>query len=453
MIDILSYRQWAISHQFASRTGAIVLGLLAEGKSIDNLIKKTTQEKLLERYSVLPVATDGLVVSTSWDPDAGLVVARTQTGANVAIIPVIGALTKRGDLCSYGMRDYTRMLDRAVRAESISAIVMDIESPGGTVDGTNEFGLAISAAKERKPVVAFGDGMVASAAYWIASQASEIIGNKNNATEFGSIGVLCVYENYQAYIQKEIGAVEIIRAPQSTDKARINSLEPLTDDLREQLVEELRVVAEDFFSTVKQGRGSRLNTGEENIFTGKMYPASKALTLGMIDGLDTLQGAINRSAELASKKTNTALVPLEEGKVASNKTMKIAFVSTLFSSLFGKSESADTSVAFDAAAADAKVVEMEALVASLQASAAAAAATIAGLNEQIKTMVSAHASAMAELQKKVDEAPTGSKTTVIPGKSEESAATDPLVAAKSFRTKHDDEADKLVTDMGYTLKK
>jgi len=132
-------------------------------------------------------------------------------------------------------------------------------TPTPSCCATDTFGPAIKQSK--KPVVAFGDGMVASAAYWIASQAKEIIANKNNATEFGSIGVLYMHENYQAYIQKEIGSVEIIRAPQSVDKARVNVIEPITEDQRASIKAELRDIAKEFFSTVKKGRGARHDDG------------------------------------------------------------------------------------------------------------------------------------------------------------------------------------------------
>jgi len=410
MIDILSYRQWAISQQFANTFGLMALKLLNEGKSIDHLIKKHSHESLLNRYAALAAASDGLVVKTSWDSDAKLYVSTTKFGQNVAMIPVMGALTKRGDLCSYGMRDYIGMIDRANKSDKVAGIVLDTESPGGTVDGTNEFGLAVRSSK--KPVVAFGDGMVASAAYWVASQAKEIIANKNNATEFGSIGVLYIHENYEAYIAKEIGSVEIIRAPQSVDKARVNVIEPLTEEQRAEIKLELRDTAKAFISTVKQGRGAKLNPGEENIFTGKMYPAKDALAMGMIDNLGTLQDAINRAGQLSISTSGSA-----RAQVNTN-TM---FKSKLLSSIFGKSEKAaeenkPTAEQEQATmeAADAKVVELEAENQRLKDENTAQGTKITGLEATVSEQKT------QALQTKVDEQkaelakkPTGQATTVI----------------------------------------
>lgn len=487
MIDILLYRQWAISEAFANSIGHRVLELLSEGRSIANLVKKLSHEDLIRRYASLPAASEGLVVSTKWDSDARLVVATTRNGQNVALIPVLGALTKRGDLCSYGMRDYEGMINRANKAETISAIVLDVESPGGTVDGTNEFGLSIASSK--KPVVVFGDGMVASAAYWAASQAREIVANKYNATEFGSIGVLYIHENYQAYIQKEIGSVEIIRAPQSVDKARVNVIEPLTEDLRASIEAELSSIAKEFFATVKAGRGERLSTGKENIFTGKMYPASQALDMGMIDALGTLQTAIDRASHLATSTTG------------SNPTqMK---TKNLFSSFFTRkpkaaeeddNSSAETprwsdELTFNTdgsgdgafcihADADGKDRKFETktdenqgnepptdpavseddnwsvVAESNEAEDSDAKAKISGLEAEkadLQAQVTRLTSEKADLQKKLDAAPTGTKTTVIPKEETEAAAAadhkESATKKKSFRTPHDDEADAMVAMM------
>jgi protease-4 len=385
MLDILQYRQWALSQEFFNKYGLLVFKLLQDGKSIDHLIKKYTDEDLQARYEAVNFEA-GSSVKVSRDSESGLWLASTKNAQNVALIPVIGALTKRGDLCTYGMRDYISMIDRANKSEKIAGIVLDIESPGGTVDGTNEFGLAVKESK--KPVVAFGDGMVASAAYWVASQAREIIANKHNPTEFGSIGVLAVHENWQAYIQKEIGSVEILRAEQSKDKAKVNVIEPLSDDQRTAIIAELTDIAKDFIGVVKKGRGARLQAGEENIFTGKMYKAKKSLDMGMIDSLGTFQDAINKAGDLSisgsSKSTSGS-------KAQVNNTMK--FKSKLFGGLFGKSENAEEK---EEPAADAQIsVSMEA--------ADKKAAEVEAENERLKAENEKHTQKIAELEKTVSE--------------------------------------------------
>ncbi|MBZ0245147.1 MAG: S49 family peptidase, partial [Cyclobacteriaceae bacterium] len=194
--------------------------------------------------------------------------------------------------------DYQSEIQALNENEEISAIVMDMEGPGGTVDGTNEFGLTVKNSK--KPIVTFGDNMVASANYWVASQSRWIIGNKNNPTEFGSIGTLCVHEYWGKYIEENIGEIKIIRAPQSVDKAKYNPIEALTPELESELKADLKEITKDFITAVKKGRGDRLTASESEWGTGKMFKTDEAMKIGLIDGVGTLMDAINKAAELAN---------------------------------------------------------------------------------------------------------------------------------------------------------
>lgn len=453
MLDLLSYRQWALAPDYFNRVGTLVWRLLLEGKSPDRLIEKMSEEDIINRFNS-QMAAETLVVDIGFDRDARVFTASTQFGQNIAMVPIFGSMTKNGGLCSYGMRDMIGMIQRANKSDKISAIVLDMETPGGTVDGTNELGLAVKQSK--KPVVAFGDGMVASAGYWVASQAKEIYGNKNNPTEFGSIGVLYIHENWEAYIQKEIGSVEIIRAPQSTDKARVNVIEPLTDDQRLDIRQELKQIAQEFISTVKKGRGDRLQTEGEDIFTGKMYKSKEARKMGMIDQLGTLQDAINRAGELSLGGTGSSKSKSEGNtgtKPNANTTMK--FKSNIFSKFFGKSEEAEKQnseandqISASATEVDEKVAELESENQKLKeerdqlkADNEAKATKIAELEQKVKTSEEESKAKIEELQKKLDAKPAGNATTVVKeGDPEGEPEKD------KFRTSVDDEVDQILNE-------
>lgn len=288
-------------------------------------LKKKAQQKNAAMYGSMGVAIG--THSTSYK-------VKHKSGRNVAIMPVVGTLTKRGEMCSFGMKDYINEIAALNANEDISAIVMDMEGPGGTVDGTPEFGMAVKQSK--KPVVTFGDYMVASANYWVASQSKYIVGNKNNPTEFGSIGVLCVHEYWGKFIEENIGEVKIIRAPQSTDKALVNPIEQLTPELEEAIKEDLRSLAKDFHATVKKGRGNKLTASEKDWGTGKMYKSTEAVELGLIDAVGTLMTAVDKAAELASAGS---LGTTKNGlKAKTNMTMKD--VKRKVSSFFNKKSAA-----------------------------------------------------------------------------------------------------------------
>lgn len=281
---------WMIDKTFADRMVPVLLRQLAQGNVSLASFRAESEKKIDQRYRGMQVQDIGQYVPARK--------IKSKSNQHVAILPVFGSLTKRGELCSYGMRSYMNEIALLNENEDIAAIVIDLESPGGTVDGTTEFGLAVKSSK--KPIVTFGDNIVASAAYWIASQSRHIVGNKNNPTEFGSIGVLYFHENYSKWIEDNIGSIEIMRAAQSVHKARLNVIEPLEDEYRAEVQADLNEMADEFIKVVKKGRGDRLDAKAEGLFTGRMFKTPEALKMGMIDSIGTLWDAINIAAGLAN---------------------------------------------------------------------------------------------------------------------------------------------------------
>ena len=466
MIEIFKSGKWALNEAYFNSMFPLVMNAIRLGH---DLVKKKTQLDYLQTIHALLLSEDSLPhpnihadevqVKISTDGDTGLPVVKSN-GYNIALISVIGPLTKYGELCSMGMQDYQSLLNRANASPNIDGIVLIMDTPGGTVDGTPEFGLAIKSST--KPVGIFGDHMVASAGMWLASQASVIVGNKNNPTEFGSIGVLMALPNYQNVMDAgNFPKVEIFRASQSTDKALVNTIEPITDAARQDLQQQLNDTAANFISTVKAGRGDVLDTKTEGLFSGKMFDVYQAKKAGLIDTVGTLQTAINKVADLARQKKyqtgNTAQ------KVNANTPM---FKSKTLSNIFGKSEKAEEKKPTAEAennpmeVADQKVSEMEAENASLKAQKEAAEqkamqleAKVAELNAQITTLTAKAAEEKAEMQQKIDAKPTGQATTVIVNPEKESnQSTDPeAVKVNSYATSVDAEA-KTLRDQQESLK-
>jgi protease-4 len=218
------------------------------------------------------------------------------SGSKVAVIPVQGTVQKRGGYCSLGTKDLVAHLQAANRDPEISAIVLDIDSPGGQVNGTEE--LAQAVALSGKPVVAYIDGLGASAAYWIASQASYIFINSASTGYAGSLGVLCMSINQSDFLAKQGLKVEILRSSRATDKARMNGVEEMDESVRASVQADLDQIGETFIAAVEQGRAGKLST-KEDVFTGKVYRGSDALKYGLVDKVGALQDAVNRAAKLA----------------------------------------------------------------------------------------------------------------------------------------------------------
>jgi protease-4 len=218
------------------------------------------------------------------------------SGSKVAVLPIQGTVQKRGGYCSLGTKDLVAQLDAANRDPEISAIVLDIDSPGGQVDGTEE--LAFAVASSSKPVVAYIDGLGASAAYWIASQASHIFINSASTGYAGSLGVLCMSVFQGAFLEKQGIKVEILRSTRATDKARMNPVEEMSADVRAAVQADLDQIGETFIESVQKGRAGKLST-KEDVFTGKVYKGSDAKKHGLVDAIGSLQDAVNHAAKLA----------------------------------------------------------------------------------------------------------------------------------------------------------
>jgi ClpP class serine protease len=155
--------------------------------------------------------------------------AEAPSGGGIAVIGLQGPLTPRGltffgRQLTPGMNTFREQLGRAAADPDVGAIVLDVNSPGGTYAGTPETANAVRQANAAKPVIAVVDAMAGSAAYWIASQAGELVVTPSG--EAGSIGVLAVHQEFSQALENEGVKVTIVRSRPS--KADANPFEPLT---------------------------------------------------------------------------------------------------------------------------------------------------------------------------------------------------------------------------------
>lgn len=226
----------------------------------------------------------------------------------VAIIPVDGAIAKRMNLFSQisgGVS--TQMLQRdieiALNDPKVKAIILNVDSPGGTVDGTAEVADFIFQNRGQKPVVAFSDGMICSAAYWIASAADSIhiTGHTNN---IGSIGVVASHRDYSGY-EKALGfkTTEITAGKYK----RISSqYEPLSDVGRADIQEKVDTLYSVFVDAVAKNRSVALETVLSDMADGRVFIGRQAIENGLVDGVSTLDDLIDMLAAGITPQKRTA---------------------------------------------------------------------------------------------------------------------------------------------------
>lgn len=216
---------------------------------------------------------------------------------NVAVIPIVGVISHRVPLLSAisggggaSTQQISRQLQAALADDSIKAIVFDVDSPGGAVAGTDELATEIYEARSRKPIIASVSGMAASAAYWIASAADEVVATPTS--QVGSIGVIATHIDRSKADEMEGVKPTFITAGRY--KAEGNSHEPLTDEAREMLQETVDAYYDMFVRAVARNRGVTAGVVRSDFGEGRMLRAEPARKVGMIDRIETLSQTLAR---------------------------------------------------------------------------------------------------------------------------------------------------------------
>lgn len=211
----------------------------------------------------------------------------SQQRGSVAIVPLRGVIAHRmGTLeeSSGGMsaERFTRTINALAADESVGSIVLDVDSPGGTTSGLVEAADAVYDARQKKRVIAVANSTMASAAYWIASQASELVAIPSALdASIGSIGVFTVHRDLTAALEKEGIKVTLIKS--GANKAEGNPFEPLSDELRAQIQASVDAAKATFVKTVARGRGLSPSDVVANYGDGRAFSAKDALKAGLID--------------------------------------------------------------------------------------------------------------------------------------------------------------------------
>ena len=224
----------------------------------------------------------------------------------VAVIPVKGILTKGLSFFSFlfggiSMKQIGITFQQALDDSEVKSILLDIDSPGGTVDGTEELAQAIFEARGQKPIIAYSDGIIASGAYWIASAADEIY-ISGDTIMVGSIGVVATHVD-QSKADEMMGDkyTEITAGRYK----RIDSGHlPLTAEGAAYIQGQVDYFYSVFVDTIARNRGvdqeAALAMADGKIFIGK-----QAMEAGLVDGVEAFSDLINSAEVLAGQQFST----------------------------------------------------------------------------------------------------------------------------------------------------
>ena len=234
--------------------------------------------------------------------------ATSVSGGGIAVLPLYGVITQRGNMIedvsgpgSVSTQKFAAALRQALADESVSQILIDIDSPGGSVYGVAELADEIVAARAQKPIIAIANSLAASAAYWIGCSASEFYVTPGG--EVGSIGVWQAHFDYSQALAAEGVTPTLISA--GTYKVEGNPYAPL--DPEAQAFMQSRV--DDYFlafsKAVAKGRGVPIAQVRNGMGQGRVLGADAALEQNMVDGIVTLDEAIRKMLLTARAQAKT----------------------------------------------------------------------------------------------------------------------------------------------------
>jgi signal peptide peptidase SppA len=257
-------------------------------------------DKLTELVSVLAFRASGQTFSADEirariGGDAEPPAAATKRGA-VAVIPIRGVIAHRmgGMDESSGGTSAERiglMLKAIAADDSIGTIVYDIDSPGGTVPGVQELAAQMFALRGKKTQIAQVNSLAASAAYWLASQADEIVSIPSGTA--GSIGVFTAHQDMSEALKAEGVNVTLISAGKY--KVEGNPFEPLSDETKAVIQERVDTAYAQFVKDVARGRGVSVADVRGGYGEGRALGAKDALAAGLIDRIGTMEDTIGRA--------------------------------------------------------------------------------------------------------------------------------------------------------------
>ncbi len=246
---------------------------------------------------MLPVCSCAIIIFATFTSASFLDGASTTSsgvGDAVAIVEVNGIITNgdsdeinTGAISGVVIED----LQTADADPSVKAIVLRVDSPGGTVTGSAQIYEMIL--EMEKPVVVSMESVAASGGYYISAPGDYIFARADTVT--GSLGVIMTLFNAQELLD-EIG-VDVITITSGPNKALGSTWEELTPEHREILEEFIDESYDEFVRIVADGRSMSQSTVRE-LADGRIYTGRQAADNGLVDELGNLQDAIDKAADL-----------------------------------------------------------------------------------------------------------------------------------------------------------
>lgn len=209
----------------------------------------------------------------------------------VAVIPVTGPIFPRANMMTEqsGATSITTLsadYRAALASPDVGGIMLLVDSPGGAVSGINSFADLVAAGTKKKMTCAHVSGTCASAAYWIASSASQITMERTGIV--GSIGVVACLAKQVAPDREGMMDVEVV-----SSNAPAKRVDPTTEDGASEVRKTLDAIEASFIADVARGRGVTVAQVKSDFGQGGVKVGSAAVSAGMADRVQSYETALS----------------------------------------------------------------------------------------------------------------------------------------------------------------
>lgn len=274
---------------------------------VDKLAQQTEYENMLK--GVLKQDTDDKLRKVSV-ADYVTTLEQNNAADEVAVLYASGDITNGDDYEGIQSRTYVKEIQKLQKKDNVKAVVLRVNSPGGSANAADEILFELKQLRAKKPVVvSFGD-YAASGGYYIAMAGDKIFTGKNTVT--GSIGVFGVIPN-----AKELANRNGLHSEEVTTNASSNAISfwrGLAPGAKNMLTKSIEATYRRFVGFVMENRKKTFQE-VDNIGGGRVWAGSRAKAIGLADETGTLQDAVNYAAKKAGlKEFDVAAYPKKKSK-------------------------------------------------------------------------------------------------------------------------------------------
>jgi signal peptide peptidase SppA len=218
-----------------------------------------------------------------------------KTGGAIAVLPLFGVISQRMSMMDEisggtSTEKFTSAFRAALNDSSVKAIVLNIDSPGGSVYGVDELSSEIYKARGQKQIVAIANSLSASAAYYIGSAAEEF--NVTPGGEVGSIGVFCAHFDESKFMEGMGVQPTLISAGKY--KTEGNPYQPLTEEAKAALQSRVDDYYGMFLDAVARNRNTTAKKVTDGYGQGRVVGATEAVSTGLADRVSTFDQVLSR---------------------------------------------------------------------------------------------------------------------------------------------------------------